>query len=66
MKAQLIRDDASPASVQLLLDREATVIVSAALSFAGKFHPDYKALADKIELELIEAHRGRTSAPESS
>ena len=52
MKAQFIPDDASPTNMHLLLDREATVIVSAALTFAGRFHPDYKALADRIETEL--------------
>ena len=66
MKAKFIPGNESPASMQLLLDREATLIVSAALTFAGRFHPDYKALANRIESELIEAHRGRTRVPESS
>jgi hypothetical protein len=60
MKAQLIREDASPSSMHLLLDREATAIVSAALSFAGRFHPDYKALADRIESELIKGQSQNT------
>jgi len=45
MKPEFIPDDASPTSMHLLLDREARVTVSAALSFAGRFYPDYKALA---------------------